>query len=773
MRARHSADIDSRPTARTRLGTVCLVVLLLGTVVEVRGAEPRVDPGFPYVDVNCDGVFDPAVDIGEETGLDVLAIMVTTGSFDTPHCLVVPRGTRVQPTVACLELTAAVDLTFVGKANVGDCLSLLAGRRLVADRASLSAGGNVTLRAGEEAGPDRVLSAASAKIRSRAGTVDLVALQEVRIASVDIRALDSVLIATENLTLNDTGFGPGGIDAAKATIKSKDGEVAVESDFDYHDFPATERDAVAVNLSGARLTAVNVQVIAFGAGIHVDDARVVAARDEVITLDSAGGLVAMDRAKITRAGFLNVMTWTEPANPLQQSRILARGARLRPHGAALFNSGGCGGTFEGPNEILASNMTLVAGDGVDLEVWSLGDVGYIDVSDAKLSVPDGSDLNVSILDDSPLSTIDARGAQIRDPLLPTFYAENVLGDPTPNAPDLAFDANGLALIQLTESLLRVDWIIVNHGPREVPPGAEIAFYRSSDALLDSGDAELGRVTAASAVPGRGGEAAGSVELSVTPGQLGFVIGVVDPSDAVAELNEANNETSARRPGVDLSFRTNGIAIHMTSATEGVVDWTVVNAGDLEAPAGIAITFHLSSDRILDDGDTLLATRTLVAPLPEASTLDGSESFHGLPPEELFFIIATLDPSDAILELSETNNQQSDGIGPNLVVEHVLARYSSAAHTLAITYRIRNEGERAAVGTIEAGFTLFTQYGHMPVESAAFETLAAGAAHEETVERPVASLPSFAILFATTDAAQTIAEADEFDNTLAVGVIHIP
>jgi hypothetical protein len=383
-------------------------------------------------------------------------------------------------------------------------------------------------------------------------------------------------------------------------------------------------------------------------------------------------------------------------------------------------------------------------------------------------------LNASILDASPESTIDARGARVRDPLLPTFLAEHVLGDPTPNASDLAFGPSGLTVTQLTATRLRVDWTIVNQGPREVAPGAVAAFFWSEDDALDASDVELARITIGVALPGRGGEAEGSLDVTVPSAALGFVVGSVDPDDAVAELNEHNNEHAARRPVADLSFRGTRLAVTMTSATDAVVNWTVFNSGNLAAPAGVAIAFHLSSDETLDDDDPLLLTRTLADPLPARTDVGGSDVLHDLPPDLAFFVIATVDADEVVEELSETNNRQVGGVGPNLTIQHLVVGYSVSAQRFTITVRVANEGERPAVGRIETRFTMFSAGGQTMLGTVAFDDLAAGATREEAAEVPFENLPdSLHIVFATTDAGNAVVETDEFDNTSAANVVRVP
>ncbi|MFT3836818.1 MAG: CARDB domain-containing protein [Myxococcaceae bacterium] len=90
---------------------------------------------------------------------------------------------------------------------------------------------------------------------------------------------------------------------------------------------------------------------------------------------------------------------------------------------------------------------------------------------------------------------------------------------------------------------RASAVISNIGGRGVlaSPGAKVRFYLSTDATYDSGDQLMGESVPAAIDPYQQKLVQGATHMpaSVTPGNY-FVIGVIDPDNAVAESNENNN-----------------------------------------------------------------------------------------------------------------------------------------------------------------------------------------------------------------------------------------
>jgi hypothetical protein len=225
----------------------------------------------------------------------------------------------------------------------------------------------------------------------------------------------------------------------------------------------------------------------------------------------------------------------------------------------------------------------------------------------------------------------------------------------------------------------------------------------------------------------------------------------------------------------------GLTIALTSATEATVTWTVRNHGELAAPAGVGLDFHLSDDPVLDATDQLLRTITLDAPIANGESIGGAETFSGLSPDDRFFIIATVDANDDVFEGSESNNRRAAGIGPDLTVDQVIARYSVSARKFVITIRIRNAGVRPAFGPIETRLDLYPGGPLQVLGTATFDGLGAGVLHEETVEIPFADAPVVIeqpmplwFIGPTTDAADAVAETDEANNGSALTyVVWIP
>ena len=103
-------------------------------------------------------------------------------------------------------------------------------------------------------------------------------------------------------------------------------------------------------------------------------ARIQGAPEDGITLDSAGGLIAMDRVRLSRTDFINVWTLGGAENPTDQAHVFANGARLRTDGTIDINVGNCGGDGgAGRSEIVARKMSMLSEASATLDAWSMTD----------------------------------------------------------------------------------------------------------------------------------------------------------------------------------------------------------------------------------------------------------------------------------------------------------------------------------------------------------------------------------------------------------------
>lgn len=598
------------------------------------------DPGFPFVDVNGDGLFQgPDGDIGKGTGVDILALILNDGSFDTalaeggykppasPASLVVPKSVSVSSkTLAGLELQAGLDLAFSGQASLprGDQgIDLTAGRHLRADGARLSSPGSVYLEAGAagtgDASDPGSLSAAGAAFSSRAEGVTLVSAQEV---------LADGLAASAGGTYGDVSIenrGPSRISLRNAKLASKLGAVTVDCGYSVEDDgPGGDlSDGFLVDVTGATLAGHTEAIIEThgqrvkGAGLKMSAKW--SAKQGVegeVLVDSAGGMIDIPGAQLTGASSITLWTWVEDEDARRESLINVAGGRLQtagdPGAAIDLDAGGCGGGdgLGGVSRILADGAAIQSAFAADISGGSSEGPGFIDVHGSTLRIAQNKgatepgDLDVMVSDDDlgpKPSVIDATGAVVADPQLPTFFAETVIGDPTPKKPDLHFagypglSAKGLAL----DGDLQVDWTIANQGPADTAGPATLKLVFSADGILDAADPTLGTESSPGPLPAYNGTTWTGSKVYRVPGGFPantprWVFAILDPANAADELNESDNQAGA---GFQIKVLPDLVptAISAVRAGTGRYDVTdsIKNAGRAGA-AGFYVRYFLTA-----------------------------------------------------------------------------------------------------------------------------------------------------------------------------------
>lgn len=628
----------SKRTARLTAGLL-LVPALLARDARAQVVYPVADPGFPYVDANQDGAFNPADgDIGRATGVDILALVLNDGSFSpdvaeggyvppaSPAALVIPRSVRFSSrTLPGLTLSAGRDISFFGQASLsaaGAWLTITSDRNIHMDGAVLSANGDLAVDAGtffDETIPGDV-TAAGARLSSRTGDIGVAATHRILADRVSVSAYGSVDIEND---------GPDDLVLTNASVRSRTGKVGVFAD--HHDDGAGE---MFLDVGGSRVSGpAGVDVATHHHRLKGAAVRVSAGPDSDITFDSAGGLVDIPGAIVSGAGEMNFWTWIEEGDSRPEAVINTAGARINSpgidsQGGIFYDAGGCGGGGIQPARILSRGASVRARRLADLVATSEAGASSIDVAGATLQIvasrtmPPGADLEVRVNDDYPTprpSVINATGASVYDPILPTFFAETVLGDPTPRKPDLAF-AGYISAKAISPTQLQVDWTVVNQGPSATAGPVSARFLFSADTTPDASDAVLGMEASAGGLAGYGGTFAGSKTYPL-PGGLSpgvyYVLGTADPAGAVAELNEGNNEGfgyAVIRP--DLS--PTAVSATRTGTRAYRVTDTVKNLGPVAAPS-FTVYYYLSPDDTLSTTDFYAGARTISALAPGASS----------------------------------------------------------------------------------------------------------------------------------------------------------
>jgi hypothetical protein len=147
---------------------LCVLALPMPALASVGVA----DPGFSYVDVDNDGLYDPSTDIGllSTPPVDIDAIIVASGHFDTsqsqgayhappcPASLVISR-TREPALLVPICLKAGVDLIDYGRLSTPQSISLQACRDLYMATSQSSFGTQMTISAGRDINMDGAIIA--------------------------------------------------------------------------------------------------------------------------------------------------------------------------------------------------------------------------------------------------------------------------------------------------------------------------------------------------------------------------------------------------------------------------------------------------------------------------------------------------------------------------------------------------------------------------------------------------------------------------------------
>jgi len=190
----------------------------------------------------------------------------------------------------------------------------------------------------------------------------------------------------------------------------------------------------------------------------------------------------------------------------------------------------------------------------------------------------------------------------------------------------------------------------------------LAYYLSSDGVLDGGDVPLGTRTVGAL--GAGATSAGSTTVTVPAVSVGsyYVIARADDGGAIGEAREDNNTRVTAVPivvGPDVAVTA---ATGPAGAAPGVkvtIGNTVKNQGPVAA--SFTVGFYLSADEALDGGDVLLGTRSVTALGAGASSAASTALTipAGTAPG-VYRVLVRADEGNALEEANEANNLKATG-----------------------------------------------------------------------------------------------------------------
>ncbi|MBI2835095.1 MAG: hypothetical protein HYX76_11790 [Acidobacteria bacterium] len=202
--------------------------------------------------------------------------------------------------------------------------------------------------------------------------------------------------------------------------------------------------------------------------------------------------------------------------------------------------------------------------------------------------------------------------------------------------------------------------------------------------------------------------------------------------------------------------------------------TTSNIGTADAAASTT-RFYLSTDSLLDVGDTVLGARAVdVLTAGSSSTGDTTVTIPIATATGKYYILASADDDLAVAESDETNNTDSRifKTGPNLVIKSVMAPAKAGeGQTLSFSDTTKNVGTDTAGAsktklffssnaTLDGGDTLLGMR-DTPALTANAENAAA-----TSVTLPSGLLPGTYYLIGKADGNSAVTESSETDNTKA-------
>jgi hypothetical protein len=336
--------------------------------------------------------------------------------------------------------------------------------------------------------------------------------------------------------------------------------------------------------------------------------------------------------------------------------------------------------------------------------------------------------------------------------------------------------------------LAVTWTVKNQGTASIPDGWIDRVFLSTDAVLDGGDTLI----VAAGYFG-GALAAGSsystgqtITLPNVPPGTYYLIAYADGTQVRAESDETKNTLIApiTITAPDLIMTAVGPAAGVAGQSLSVT-WTGKNQGTASVPDGWVDRVFLSTDAVLDGGDTLIvATGYFGGTLAAGASYSNSQTIT-LPnvPPGTYYLIAYVDGTQVRAESDETNNTLAMPItitAPDLIVTAVGPSTAAAGQSATITWTVMNQGTASIPGVwidrvflstdavLDGGDTNIVSVGSPAGPLAAGDSYSGS----QNITMPNVA-PGNYYLIGYADATQVRAESDETNNTLAMPITITP
>ena len=301
-----------------------------------------------------------------------------------------------------------------------------------------------------------------------------------------------------------------------------------------------------------------------------------------------------------------------------------------------------------------------------------------------------------------------------------------------------------------------------------------SFYLSADSIFDAADLLLGSRAIASLAGGASSSGSVSVTIPTSTATGNYTLFArADAGEAVSEAVEGNNLLSrSLRIGPDLQVTALAAPTATGAGATITLTDTTRNAGAGNAAASTT-RIYLSSDWLLDAGDTLLATRAVPLLGPGVSSTGSfTATIPADTPGGAYYLIAVADGDNAVAETLETNNSLNRNllVGPDLGMLALSAPTDSGA---GVAINITDQTRNAGGGTAPATTTSFylssdatLDAGDVLLGGRAVPALAGGAIStgSTAVTIPMGTATGTYTLIARADAADAVPETYENNNT---------
>lgn len=270
-------------------------------------------------------------------------------------------------------------------------------------------------------------------------------------------------------------------------------------------------------------------------------------------------------------------------------------------------------------------------------------------------------------------------------------------------------------VPASEATLGLEFTILNDGAGPAPTGRNWwdMVYLSNDPVLDTRDSAMLAIwPEAAGMVAPGGSYTTPVTVTLPTLDIGTYYLIVSAdfwSNNLFEENDENNATAFPiKIGPDLEPQsaaiTGGPAVSGRSANLTVVSENTGNA-EIGAEAIWSDRIWLSTDAVLDEGDTLLESAGHGGPMASGATQtnDLAVDLPAVPPGDYYLILACDSYGNQVMEADETNNIRAYPqriTAPDLVVSAATPHATQVipGQSLVVDFTITNQGDGAVFNT---------------------------------------------------------------------------